>query len=71
MKVPDENAPDENPSSPVGVYCEFHRFQGLTLKEYNRQVQESGRDWRCPVCGERAIWDKARYLASVRDELIA
>lgn len=60
--------PDRNPDSIYGVICTENVYgeagcgsQGLTNKEYNKQMSLPDKTWRCPVCRAEAWWDDERY----------
>lgn len=55
---------DANPDSPYGVICEDTcGHQGLSEKEYDRQMSKPDQTWICPRCRGFAYWDDDRYDA--------
>lgn len=52
---------DNHPDSIYGVICSECGPQGLTKREYDKQMNRPDAGWVCPECGGYASWDDDRY----------
>ena len=59
------NAPngttDLFPNTNKGIICPEHGKQGLTEKDYVRQMWDADSLWKCPICRRPSQWDDDRY----------
>jgi rubrerythrin len=52
---------DLNPESQYAVVCKKHGPQGMDYKAYMEQLSKAGDVWKCPICGDPAMFDEDRY----------
>lgn len=54
--------------TPWAVHCLNHGKVFLTNHDYNQQMNNANRLWRCPICNEEGAFDDGQYEKYLEEE---